>query len=307
MSDSNGFNTDTNNAAATAEQETAGSVDSAAERQARLKSIQEKTAQLLREGRHAEARRVLKEAEGIRKENQKEQWLAEARAEREKALELINDGEMEQAQQALARADELEKKATGVLKRTKNIIGSVRSLLPGRAKSAAASDNATETTTEAETAPADPLAESIRIVSLHSKVAAGLGLVPGPVGSLVGVLSAQVSMVWRISRAFGHNVTKEQVRGVLISLLTSVIPVLAGQGAGLLFGALAIFIATPVLAYALTKAVGSVFIMHFESGGTLLTFDPKAFTEHFVNEFKKAGGTIHESAQTSAETAAATA
>jgi hypothetical protein len=52
------------------------------------------------------------------------------------------------------------------------------------------------------------------------------------------------------------------------------------------------FVVTPVLAYAMTKAVGGVFIMHFESGGTLLTFDPKAFREYFIKEFRAAGGVL---------------
>jgi hypothetical protein len=63
-------------------------------------------------------------------------------------------------------------------------------------------------------------------------------------------------------------------------------------------GTVVYFVATPILAYALTRAVGNVFIMHFESGGTLLTFDPKAFTEYFVSEFKKAGGTLRRADET---------
>ena len=52
------------------------------------------------------------------------------------------------------------------------------------------------------------------------------------------------------------------------------------------------FIATPILAYAMTQAVGNAFIMHFESGGTLLTFDSKAFGAYFLAEYQKAGGQI---------------
>ncbi len=34
--------------------------------------------------------------------------------------------------------------------------------------------------------------------------------------------------------------------------------------------------------------------MHFESGGTLLTFDPKKFGDYFLSEFQKAGGTMRK-------------
>jgi uncharacterized protein (DUF697 family) len=139
-------------------------------------------------------------------------------------------------------------------------------------------------------------------VSRHSKIAAAVGLLPGGLLNFVAILAVQVPMVWRIARKFGHNVSKEQVRGLLFSLFTSVIPGIVGQGTGLAIaslpavvaGTVVYFVATPILAYALTRAVGNVFIMHFESGGTLLTFDPKAFTEYFVSEFKKAGGTLQK-------------
>ena len=146
------------------------------------------------------------------------------------------------------------------------------------------------------------MTESLAIVKLHSKIAAAVGLLPGGLLNFVGVLAVQVPMVFRIARKFGHNVSKEQVRGVLMSLFGSVIPGIIGQGTGLALaaipavaaGTVVYFVATPILAYALTRAVGNVFIMPFESGGTLLTFDPKAFTEYFVNEFKQAGGSVRQ-------------
>jgi hypothetical protein len=35
-----------------------------------------------------------------------------------------------------------------------------------------------------------------------------------------------------------------------------------------------------------TYAIGKVFIQHFESGGTFLTFDPKKVSEYFKSQFK---------------------
>jgi hypothetical protein len=44
----------------------------------------------------------------------------------------------------------------------------------------------------------------------------------------------------------------------------------------------------PVLSAAATHAVGTVFMMHFETGGTLLDFNPTAMRAHFKQEFERA-------------------
>ena len=263
-----------------------------------LNSIQEQAAQLLREGKHLEARRVLKRSEKLRQEEQRTQWLAEVQVEREKALELTDAGQLEEAQRALERAAELERKALGGFKQTMQMLGSVQSKMPKwprKAEEAAKEKGA-------EQPPADPVEASLAIVGQHAKMAAVVGLLPGGLINFIGIFSIQVPMVIRISKAFGQNVSRSDVRGVLVSLFSSIIPGLVGQGTGMAIGSVTAkatglvisIIATPILAYAVTRAVGNTFIMHFESGGNLLNFDPKAFTEYFVNEFKKAGGKVKE-------------
>ena len=85
-----------------------------------------------------------------------------------------------------------------------------------------------------------------------------------------------------------------------MALIGAIIPTGVGHGIAaaviaipaLIAGSVLYFLVTPVLAYALTMAVGNTFIMHFESGGTLLNFDPKGFQEYFLKEFQEAGGQL---------------
>ena len=49
-------------------------------------------------------------------------------------------------------------------------------------------------------------------------------------------------------------------------------------------------VATSAFAYALTLAVGKVFTLHFETGGSLLNFEPEKVRSHFEKEFKGAKG-----------------
>ena len=263
----------------------------------RLAEAQGKVTQFMLEQHYDEARQAIKEVEALQAEEANLQRLAEAKAEREKAAQFTSEGKYAEAQQALQRADELEAKAAGWKGRPKRLLTSLRSRLPERLR-AERKDKTEKPVVAAE----QPVTESMRIVKKHARIAAAVGLVPGGLLNFAILLPVQVVMVWRIARAFGQSVGKEQVRGVLLSLFGSLIPAGIGHGAGIAIaslpamvaGTVVYFVATPILAYALTRAVGNVFIMHFESGGTLLTFDPKSFTEYFVNEFKKAGGTLRK-------------
>jgi uncharacterized protein (DUF697 family) len=270
-----------------------------AQRALRLQAAQDKAAQYLREQRYAEARRALKKAKQLQAEEVKSQRLAEVQAEREKALILTNEGKYTEAGQALQRADELAALVAGWKAWPKRCFAAVRSRRLERPKFGR----------QAQTASVEPpvderVKESSAFVSRYAKIAAGVCFMPLPFFDFAALMTVQVLLVRRIARLFGQTATKEQVRGLVVSLVGSVIPTGVGQGVGatlslsslpvLVSGAVVYFVATPILAYALTRAVGNVFIMHFESGGTLLTFDPKAFTEHFASEFKQAGGLLRK-------------
>jgi hypothetical protein len=47
-----------------------------------------------------------------------------------------------------------------------------------------------------------------------------------------------------------------------------------------------------VIGGAFTQALGNAFIMHFESGGTLLNFDPDKMRAYFRQEMEKAKATV---------------
>ena len=266
----------------------------------RLAEAQGKVTQFMQEQHYEEARQALKEAEALQAEEANLLRLTEAQTEREKAAQFTSEGKYAEAQQSLQRADELEAKVAGWKGRPKRLLTSLRSRLPERLKAERAERK--DKTEKPVVAAEQPVTESMRIVKMHARIAAAVGLVPGGLLNFAVLLPVQVVMVWRIARAFGQGVGKEQVRGVLLSLFGALIPAGIGHGAGIAIaslpamvaGTVVYFVATPILAYALTRAVGNVFIMHFESGGTLLTFDPKSFTEYFVNEFKKAGGTLRK-------------
>jgi len=208
----------------------------------------------------------------------------------------------EEAKKALSEAEALD--AVPLKSRSQTVIEDMRFRLKKLKFGASPKETAAK---EPEKA-LSPVDESMRIVSLYSKIAAGVGLLPGGLLNFAGILAVQVIMVWKIANTFGHTDGKDRIRGSVLSLIGSVLPTGIGHGAGMalvaipamIAGTLVYFLVTPVLAYAMTKAVGNTYIMHFESGGTLLTFDARAFGEYFLKEFQKAGGIVAPGMETPA-------
>jgi CRP-like cAMP-binding protein/uncharacterized protein (DUF697 family) len=196
-------------------------------------------------------------------------------AARERATRLLKDRKYAEALQALAEADAVDQAAAASpMKRAEE-----------------------ETRTVAYPRRTGTVDQAMKIVNRYSKIAAGAGLVPGAVINFVAILAVQVRMVWKLARCFGYKEPVERVRGSIMSLLASGIPAALGHGTALAVttvalvgGSVLYFLFTPVLAYAVTQAVGRTFVMHFESGGTLLTFDAMAFQDYFLREFHNARG-----------------
>jgi uncharacterized protein (DUF697 family) len=152
---------------------------------------------------------------------------------------------------------------------------------------------------------------ALKTVERYSKLAAGVGLLPTFVLNFAAVLAVQIMMVSKIAKIFHVSNDKERIRRSILTLLGSVLTSSVGHGIGLavvsipavLASTVLSFVVAPALAYSLTSALGHVFVMHFQSGGTLLTFDPKLVRAHFMKAFKAAGGT-HEPDASAAAAAA---
>jgi CRP-like cAMP-binding protein/uncharacterized protein (DUF697 family) len=210
---------------------------------------------------------------------------AEATRARERASRLMNEGKYSEALNALEEADEIEGDP-----RERGLRTAVRP--------------AVDIANPRRTGTVD---QAVKIVDRYSKIAAGAGLIPGAVINFAAILAVQVRMVWKLARLFGQRERVERIRGSIMSLLTSAIPAVVGHGTALAVTATAVvagsvlyFLFTPVLAYAVTQAVGRTFVMHFESGRTLLTFNAIAFQDYFLTEFHRAYGKKSTSRQKTA-------
>ena len=150
-------------------------------------------------------------------------------------------------------------------------------------------------------------------ISKHVGASLGAGFIPLPVVDFVTITGVQINLLYRLCRIYDVEFSKESARSIITSLLGASVPGLQGElvGSGLkmipIIGTVAGMVAAPVIAGASTYAVGKVFVLHLESGGTLLTFDAKKMKAHFEQALQEGKRVIRRKPKASAEPAEAEA
>lgn len=114
-----------------------------------------------------------------------------------------------------------------------------------------------------------------KIVKNYSMWSAGAGLVPIPLVDMAAVAALELKMLKSLSAHYGIEFQTQRAKSVVSSLI-------GGVHGGLITGSIlklvpfagsSLLALTPFASGAITYAIGTVFIQHFESGGTLLDFD----------------------------------
>jgi len=119
------------------------------------------------------------------------------------------------------------------------------------------------------------------------------GFIPVPMLDIVGLMSVQRIMLYRMSVLYGVPFKKHLAKALLTTLMSSLAsgaaaPIAASAlkaipGVGTLVGGAGM----ATLGGASTYAIGRVFKQHFEEGGTLEDFDPKDVKDQLKAELKK--------------------
>jgi uncharacterized protein (DUF697 family) len=111
------------------------------------------------------------------------------------------------------------------------------------------------------------------------------GLIPVPVVDAATVAGLQLQMVRRISQIYDVNFSENIGKSLIAALAGAMVPATSSIGAASLLkaipivGTIASGFVMPVLASGATYAIGKAFIQHFETGGTLLDFNPPDYRE----------------------------
>ena len=137
------------------------------------------------------------------------------------------------------------------------------------------------------------------------------GLIPVPVVDVLCVGGLQVQMLRRLSQIYNVEFSENRGKALIAALAGTMIPATSGIGAASAMKAipvvnlLAAGFVMPVLSAGATYAIGKAFVQHFESGGTLLDFNPPDYRE-FIKTQKEMWESRRKRGQTTAATDAAT-
>ncbi len=128
------------------------------------------------------------------------------------------------------------------------------------------------------------------IVRNHVVWSMGAGMIPVLIADIFAVSAIQLDMIRQMSKLYEVEFNELQGKAIVSSLTGSTVARLAARsvmkllpGVGSMIGGVAV----SVFAGASTYALGEVFKKHFESGGTILDFDPDRVKQMYKEKFEK--------------------
>lgn len=119
-----------------------------------------------------------------------------------------------------------------------------------------------------------------------------IGLLPFPAVDTVLLMALQVKMVEELCREYRVPFSRHRAAAA-VSAVVGALPVASALGITSLiksiplFGSIAGGATVTVMAGALTYAQGRLLVQHFESGGTLLNFDPRRLRSELRRELRQ--------------------
>ena len=141
-------------------------------------------------------------------------------------------------------------------------------------------------TDQAAAATPEPRSETAaNLVDRFSVWSGVAGLIPLPFVDVLAVGGLQLEMLRRLSQLYDVQFSENRGKALIASIAGTMIPVTSGMGAASalkgvpILGMIASAFVMPVLSAGATYAIGKAFVQHFESGGTLLDFNPPDYKE----------------------------
>lgn len=128
------------------------------------------------------------------------------------------------------------------------------------------------------------------IIRNHVIWSMGAGLIPVLIADIFAVSALQLDMIRQMSKVYDVDFSETQGKAIVTSLTsTTLARVTAGSLVKMLpvVGSIIGGVTVSVFAGASTYALGQVFKRHFESGGTILDFDPARLKKLYKEQFEK--------------------
>jgi uncharacterized protein (DUF697 family) len=136
--------------------------------------------------------------------------------------------------------------------------------------------------------------EGLAIIRTNTYWAAGVGIIPIPIIDFVGITIVNIKMLRELAAHYDVPFNEHLGKSILSGLFSGALgPGLAYGSVGSVLraipgiGQLFHTVAGPIMAGAVTYAVGKVFLVHFGTGGNLFNFDPEVFKDYFKQQLSE--------------------
>ena len=133
-----------------------------------------------------------------------------------------------------------------------------------------------------------------KVIRHHVWSAMGVALVPLPVVDYVALTGIQMNLLRRLAKMYEVPFLQDKVKNIISPLVGAAMPGIFGVPLAVslikfvpLIGQSVGMLSMPIIAGASTYALGKVFLQHFASGGTFLTFNPEKVKAYYAEMFKE--------------------
>jgi len=128
------------------------------------------------------------------------------------------------------------------------------------------------------------------VIKNHILFSMGFGLIPIPIVDIFAVSAMQLDMIRQLCKVYDKDFSESQGKAIVSSLTSATLARLAGTSLAKLIpvvGSIVGGVTNSMMAGASTYALGEVFKVHFETGGTVLDFDTKRLKKMYAEKFEK--------------------
>ncbi|QTA89719.1 YcjF family protein [Desulfonema magnum] len=133
-----------------------------------------------------------------------------------------------------------------------------------------------------------------KLIRHHVYGAVAVGLLPVPLADFAGLTVVQLNLLRKLAQLYNIPFSKGLVKNILSSMVGGALPTAVSGPLAVsiskfipAIGTTAGVVTMPIVAGATTYAVGKVFVQHFASGGTFLTFNPEKVKAYYTEMFKE--------------------
>jgi uncharacterized protein (DUF697 family) len=139
-----------------------------------------------------------------------------------------------------------------------------------------------------------------RMIRRHTTTALAVGLLPLPWLDLAALAALQLNLIRALAKRYDVEFSREAGRSAIAALVGGGFPVslathlsswVKATPVGWVVGGASL----ALMAAASTYAVGKVFVQHFESGNTMLTFDPAQVQGYYEQQLAEGKDKVRKS------------